>query len=86
MVRHEESKELSSEYAKLGPMPVGGATGLSEEVHSFQSPTLSIAVWTYICYALMTLRGHIVDFLRKIGLVKSGAIDKNVSYFNLTNM
>ena len=46
----------------------------------FEEPPLFRAVMTYISYGLLILIGHVVDFLRRIGVVKdTDALRKDVS-------
>ena len=50
----------------------------------FQEPPLLEAVFTYISYGLLIIVGHIMDFLRRVGLKSSGpgyteALKKDVS-------
>ena len=51
---------------------------------TFQEPPLFEAVFTYISYGLLIIVGHIIDFLRRVGLKSSGpgyteALRKDVS-------
>ena len=68
----KENDEATSEYVRAGPMPValqGGKRRLGKE--SFDPTPLPVAIFTYMTYALLTLLGHIRDFFRFIGLIKT---------------
>ena len=82
MEEHNTDKELAFEYVKSGPMPaVSRNDGHRYGKEYFEAPPMKLALWAYLAYAVITLRGHVVDFLRKIGVVKSGRenVDRNVS-------
>lgn len=73
-IRKEEALPAQNGFSKAPPKP----RRYAKEV--FEEPPLFRAVMTYISYGLLTLIGHVVDFLRRIGVVKdTDALRKDVS-------
>ena len=73
--------EMSSEYVKSGPLPSVEDSQGKYGKESYQPIPVFVAIWTYVSYFILTVRGHFIDILRKIGIVKVGReiVDSNVS-------
>ncbi|KAL5008924.1 hypothetical protein ScPMuIL_014505 [Solemya velum] len=64
--------------AKNGISPVKKKTWQDDYYETFEETPLTVAIWTYLGYAILVIVGHIRDFLRNVGIerIKSSSEPK----------
>lgn len=62
----------------LDPVEEAGKMPRKRPKETFELPTLMQTVMVYSCYFILTLFGHLAEFLRKIGLKKSSIGDREL--------